>query len=136
MRLTVEEDRDTIQRYAHIKPAPVWTRTLCGVTCPGTTRKCTLKTQHRGPHVAHGAFQRVLAVWNVRSETGTVAKRPRNAVAPRVHREVWTGSLVGIVGGTVKRLFRALSSVEEAAMLILLLGFLWFAADWFLRILG
>lgn len=136
MRLTLEEDREAIKRYAHIRPAPVWTRTLCGARCPGTTRNCTLKPGHRGPHVAHGAFRRVLAVWNVRSELGTVAKRPKKDVAKRAHREVWTGSVVGILGATLKRVFQAFSSVEEAAMLILLLGFLWFAADWFLRILG
>lgn len=136
MRLTLEEDREAIKRYAHIRPAPVWTRTLCGAKCPGTARNCTLAPGHRGPHVAHGALRRVLAVWNERSDVVTVAKRPNTAMGPRAHREVWTGSLVGFLGATVERLFRALSSVEEAAMLILLLGFLWFAADWFLRILG
>ncbi len=89
MRLTVEEHPAAIRRYAHLKPAPGARISPCAVLCPGTRRTCTLEKGHRGPHAAHGLFNRVLAVWDsgargaaaarasqARARSGGAAKRP------------------------------------------------------------
>ena len=64
MRLTREEHPEAIKRYGHIKRARGWRVRPCAAKCPGTTRTCTRGEGHRGPHVAHGAFRKVVAVWD------------------------------------------------------------------------
>ncbi|MGB1657818.1 MAG: hypothetical protein ACPHO4_10740, partial [Longimicrobiales bacterium] len=64
MRLTVEEHPEAIKRYAHLKPVRGFRARACYAGLPGTSRSCTRKTGHRGPHVAHGRFSRLLAVWD------------------------------------------------------------------------
>ena len=64
MRLTVEHNREAIKRYRDVKLAPTWGTVRCRAKCPGTQRSCTLEVDHRGPHVAHGRFRKVVAVWD------------------------------------------------------------------------
>lgn len=132
MRLTVEKDRETIKRYGHIRPASAWGSVACAARCPGTTRTCTLEKGHRGPHVAHGFLKNVVAVWD--AANGAAPEKSRTAVGPQVPKEVWTGSLVGAVGAFWSHVARLKPAVGDVALLILFLGFVVFAVDWFLRI--
>jgi len=64
MRLIREEHREEIKKYEHIKPAPTFGPVRCFARLPGTARTCTLAEGHSGPHVAHGMFKKVMAVWD------------------------------------------------------------------------
>ena len=132
MRLTVEKDRETIKRYGHIRPAPAWGGIACAARSPGTARTCTLEKGHRGPHVAHGFLKKVVAVWD--AGTGAAPEKPRTAVGPRMPKEVWTGSLVSGMGAFWSQVVRLKPAIGDVALLILFLGFVVFAVDWFLRI--
>lgn len=134
MRLTVEEDRDTIKRYGHIGPAPAWGAGRCSVRCPGTERTCTLAKDHRGPHVAHGLFRRVMAVWDTNGEERGSRKNVKTAVAPRAHGEVWTGSLFGSLAAFWDQVVALRSSVGDIALFVMFLGFVAFAIRWLLLI--
>jgi hypothetical protein len=120
VRLTVEEDREAIKRYGHVRPGRARGDGRCAARCPGTARTCTLDKGHRGLHVAHGTFNKVVAVW----DAGTELRRPdgRQGESPWALRPFWRR-----VGG-------AWSSLGDLALLVMLLGFLAFAVDWFLRI--
>ena len=136
MKLTVEENRETIKRYGHIKPAPIWGSVRCSARCLGPPRTCTLEEGHRGPHVAHGWFKKVLAVWDSgikarRSEEK--AKRAVGAVARSGSRNV---GLVAALKAFWRRVIRRAPPMEEALLLILALSMAGFAIDWALRILG
>ena len=124
MKLTIEENRDTITIYSHIKPAPFWGPARCSASCPGSVRTCTLEKGHTGLHVAHSRFRRVVAVW----DNGIEDRKPVRGVVRRDSRE---GELVA----TMKALLR-IPSIEEAFLLILALAFVGFGIDWALRILG
>jgi len=132
VRLTVEEDRETIKRYGHIKPGRAWGRGLCSARCPGTTRTCTLEKRHRGPHVAH-RFKKVVAVWDTGAEV-LRSEGTRTAVAPRARGEVWTGAVEGVLDVLKSRVLGLTSSMGDVAMLLLLVGFVVFAIKWFLLI--
>lgn len=136
MRLTVEEDRETIKRYAHIKPGRPGKVGLCSATCPGTTRACTLERHHRGPHVAHGRFRRILAVWDMGTEVRRSGQGAKRTVARRPRGEVWTGGVGEILDAIRSRVTRFTPSIGEVAMLILLIGFVMFAVEWLLLIFG
>lgn len=81
MRLTIEENRDAIRRYDHVRPARGRSVRRCAIRCPGTQRTCTLERGHHGPHVAHGALRRVVAVWDGGSG-GDAGAGPSPPVAP------------------------------------------------------
>lgn len=147
MRLTAETDPERIRRYDHVRPARGIGARRCDAACPGIDRSCTLAHGHRGPHVAHGRWGRVRAVW----DGGDAPARPGSEAVRRVAESARQGALsTGRSrsgarparrprpgGGAVTRwLADRFSSVEDVAMLILLLAFLGFAVDWFLRILG
>jgi len=117
VRITVEQDRETIKRYGHIRPAPVWGGGRCGARCPGTSRACTLERSHRGLHVAHGMFAEVVAVWDTDTEARRWGQDPPSRFRP-----------------FRSRMDGASASLGDVALLIMLLGFLAFAVDWFLRI--
>jgi hypothetical protein len=136
VRLTVEEDRETIKRYAHIKPGRPGKLGLCSARCPGTARTCTLAKRHRGPHVAHGSFRRVLAVWDADTEARRSSESARPALVPRARGEVWTGGMGEVVEALRSRIAHFTPSLAEVAMLILLLGFVAFAIEWLLLIFG
>jgi hypothetical protein len=136
MKLTIEENREAMRRYAHIKRAPRWGSIQCSARCPGTVRTCTLKRGHAGLHVTHGMFGSVLAVWDkgtavavsrerLRSSTRTVPRRGRGRGDPaQAPKKPWD------------RLIPSPHTIEAAFLLILVLAMIGFAIDWALRILG
>lgn len=136
MRLTVEDNPETIKRYGHIKPARGRRTGSCSTRCPGTARHCTLAKAHRGPHVAHGWFNRVVAVWDAgtgaqaveRTVTGTSRSRARSDVRPM--------RPVGVREALWRLVVRSISSAEEIALLIFFLVLVWFAIDWLRLIMG
>jgi hypothetical protein len=144
MRLTVEDHREAIKRYSHVRPARGSKAGLCSTLCPGTRRTCTLGKGHRGPHVAHGLFKRVVAVWE--SETGARvskesikrAARAKSRSGVRTGRPIGlrTGRPVGILGALWERVLGTIGSVEQIAFLVFFLAFVGFAIHWFLLILG
>lgn len=143
MRLTVEEHPEAIKRYRHVERARGWKPTPCSRKCPGTPRICTRAGGHRGPHVAHGRLRRVLAVW----DSGGGPRPSDEAVGPprkgktrgprRSARPVGlrTRSPLGIVAALERAVARATSSLEQIALIILFLAFVWFGIDWLLLIL-
>jgi hypothetical protein len=64
MKLLRKENPEEIKQFEHIKPAPVWGPVRCFAPLAGTPRTCTLADGHSGPHVAHGMFKKVVAVWD------------------------------------------------------------------------
>ena len=139
MKLTIEENRERIKRYSHIKPASRWGSVLCSAYCPGTSRSCTLKRGHAGPHVAHGAFRRVVAVWDK-----GIRPNPLRGVAKRGGAPQRKGTGAGTGGrGFItaldalrRRFLQREHSIEEVVFLVLAVGMAGFAIDWALRIMG
>ena len=137
MKLTVEEHREAIRRYGHIRPARAWGGSSCAAKCPGTTRTCTRERGHSGPHVSHGLFRRVLAVWDI----GAGAQRSSEAVRPasrarrrssRVTRNpvgLRTRSPVGILDALRRLGVRAISSADEIVFIILFIVLVKVAID-------
>lgn len=165
MRLTAAEHPVSIERYRQVKPARGPLARRCARRCPGTEDTCTLQKGHRGPHVAHGSFGKVLAVWDPGAVAGP-AEGARREVAPRqvasrqgARRDVAdprhvarrrpspgarggrplglrTGSPVGLVEAFRRRIACALGSLEDIVFLVFFLAFVGFAVHWFLLILG
>ena len=137
MKLTVKEDRETIKRYGHIKPAPIWGSVRCSAKCPGTLHACTRKKGHTVPHVAHGTFKRVVAVWwdkGIKARTSEEkAKRAVGAIARNGSRD---GGLVAALKAFRGRVIPREHHLEEVFLIILALSMVGFAIDWALRILG
>lgn len=136
MRLTRKENPETIKRYDHIKPARGWKMKVCAVSCPGTAHRCTLASGHRGPHVAHGSFKKVVAVWEPNGVSQTSPKAVRRVPEARATSRLRSRSPVGIVEAVWGRVVRAISSFPEIAFLILFLAFLGFAVNWLLLMMG
>ena len=136
MKLTVEENREAIRRYGHIKPAPILGAVRCSARCQGTRRTCTLERSHRGPHVAHGMFRRVVAVWDAGikvQKSERKAKRAGRAIARTGFRD---GGLISALGALGRRVVRRAPSLEEGLLLIFFRAMVGFAIDWALRIIG
>jgi hypothetical protein len=137
MKLTIEENRETIKRYGHIKPAPRWGSVRCSAKCPGSSRTCTLEEDHRGPHVAHGRFQKVLAVWGEGVKVRKPENKPGRSVGASAGTPLRVGGWTDALAVFRNRLVRRLPfSIEEGFLLILALAMVGFALDWALRILG
>jgi len=137
MKLTIENNRERIKRYSHIKPAPRWGSVGCFAKCPGTLRTCTLEKSHSGPHVSHGRFNRVVAVW----EGGTRAtksnqQRPGRVVGAATRRGLQDRGFVAALKAFRGRFLQRAPGIEEVFLLILALSMAGFALDWALRILG
>lgn len=136
MKITVEESPEAIKRYSHIRPSPKGSM-RCSALCPGTRRTCTLERGHRGLHVAHGRFKKVVAVWEGPGralEPRTRAKRATRASPRRDLRDV---GLVATVRAFWSRLVRRPQfSMEEVLLLVFALAMAGFVIDWALRILG
>ena len=130
MRLTAERDPETIKRYGHIKPARGWGVHVCSARCPGTTRTCTLEAGHRGPHVAHGAFRKVVAVWDDGGmEAHPSVQRLRSSLEGRAASGVRKDDRESSVAFW-RQMVPSHFSVEEAALLALLLVVLGLAFYW------
>lgn len=136
MKLTVEENRETIKRYAHIRPAPPWASARCSVRCPGSSRVCTLEQGHRGHHVAHGMFQRVVAVWASGARARKAIERADRAGGSTQRRGPRDEGLTAALEALRGHIVRATPSIEGVVLLILGLSMVGFALDWALRILG
>jgi hypothetical protein len=134
VRLTREEHPESIKRYRHVKPALRAPR--CYLRCPGTTHTCSLEKGHRGPHVAHGLFSRVVAVWDVGAEGAPRAAPAR--VSPKRPRRKSIGTKSRSPSGFVEELVgivrHAASSLEELAWLTFFIAFVAFAVGGFLLI--
>ncbi|MGD8361986.1 MAG: hypothetical protein PVJ04_11220 [Gemmatimonadota bacterium] len=141
MKLTVEENPETIKRWGHIRPAPIWGAGRCSDKCPGSTRRCTLVRDHRGPHVAHGVFNRVMAVWDVGvKDRGSDARRAigkaRRTAGTNVRSAPRDQGVKSSLGRFWRRISRLAPSMEGVLLIILCLGMALFAIDTALRILG
>ncbi len=127
MKLTIEADREAIQRYRHLARAPSGVAT-CSARCPGTTRNCTLRRGHGGPHVSHGAFRRVLAVWDKGAGAELRKPFPQKVASPPPARSPGEEG----VGRRILRLLRSYlpgpQTVEATALLSLVLTLTWFFA--------
>ena len=143
MRLTVEEHRQAVRRYGHIKPARSRAG-RCRAGCPGTARKCTLAMGHTGPHVAHGWFRRVVAVWDSGAKAHS-SRSPKTSasedMAPsRSPRRQPIGLPAdrpqGVLKPIWKRVLEVVPSVDTLVFLVLFLGFVGFAVQWFLLMFG
>lgn len=135
MRLTVRDDPHTIARYRHVKAARRG-KARCSVGEPGTGRSCTRPRGHTGPHVRHGVFGRVLAVWDSAVEVRMSAQTSKRASEARAGSGLLTRRRPWGLAALRGRLARVFSSVEETVFLVLFLAFVGFAVDWLLRILG
>ena len=141
MKLTVEENPETTKRWDHIRPAPIWGGVRCSDKCPGSTRTCALAKNHKGPHVAHGVFNRVMAVWdagvqNRGSNARRAVGRVRRAVGTDARSAPRDEGVMASLGRFWRRLSRLAPSMEGALLIILCLGMVLFAIDTALRILG
>lgn len=138
MRLTIEENPEAIQRYRHMKPARARGTPPCSARCPGTTRTCTLGRGHTGPHIAHGWFRRVLAVWEKDVKEHKSAERARRTVVSVQKRpsQKDTGSLLVQLGALRDLVRRRSHILEEAVFLTLAVAFVGFAIRWLLMIFG
>ncbi len=134
MRLTVENDPESVKRYRHTKPARGFGVRPCSARFTGTTRTCTLPKRHRGPHVAHGRLGRVLAVWDGGVEvTATGASKPTVGSTRSVRERNKAVGLLDVVRGVVERID---VSVEGIALLVLFGALVVFVIDWLLMIIG
>ena len=151
MKLTVEENSETIKRYAHIEPAPRVGGTRCGVRCPGAPRRCTRQEGHRGPHVSHGWFGGVLAVWDGKGVASRPAeresedapsrlparKRPAVPTQPLAPPRAWDASTASsLVRVLWKQAVRTVPPPEEAFLFVFFLGMVAAAIHWVILLLG
>jgi len=134
MKLTITDNRERIKRYGHVKPAPRGS-VRCLAKCPGTLHTCTLKRGHAGPHVAHGRFKKVVAVWEGRIDVPKLQKRAGRTAGARTRKGLRGGGLVPALKAFWGRLARRTPSLEEVFLLVLALSMAGFAIDWALRIL-
>ena len=136
MKLTIEKNPESIKRYQHVRPAPRWASSTCGLPCPGTVRSCTLERGHRGPHVAHTKFGRVVAVWDRTAQIqspGSGRKLGKPKPTPGKGRDRGVAVVLKMIWG---RLTSGSFSLEDAFLLLLALAMVGFAIDWALRIIG
>ncbi len=141
MRLTVEEHPQAIKRYGHVSPARPW-KALCAERLPEGTRLCSREAAHRGPHVSHGRFRKVVAVWDAQAVAQAPAKAARAGAVRRDRppRESPIGLPESAPDAPLRWLWKRASSVvgsaEELTFLIFFVAFVGFAIYWFLLLLG
>jgi hypothetical protein len=135
LKLTIEENPEAIKRYRHIKPAPRGGTVTCSVGCPGTTRTCTLKRGHAGPHVAHGSFKKVMAVWDRGAQISSTVPLEKRAVtfAEKKRQENRFLAAFDLVR---KQIAKKEHHIEEGFLILFGLAMVWFAIEWALRIIG
>lgn len=135
MKLTIEENRETIKRYSHIKRPILVGSVRCSAWCPGTARNCSLAKGHKGPHVAHGFFRNVVAVWDERSKFRKPDLGKTRGVVDGTPRSPWGQGLLPALAALRSRIVRRAPSIEETVFLVFALGMVWFVIDWALRIM-
>lgn len=131
MKLTVEDNRETIKRYGHLRPAPRWGSVRCFARCPGSSRTCTLEVDHNGPHVAHGIFRQVVAVWEGRRSE---AER-KMVVGPAAPKGLKAERPAATVDGFWRGVVRKAPSPEQGFLFVLFVAMMGFVIDWTLRML-
>lgn len=143
MRLTAKENPETIKRYSHIKPARGRRTETCSATLAGTRRRCTLERGHRGVHVAHGRFRKVVAVWDEGSEAGRGSGRAKRKnrpkgkkLTPRIRQGLQGREPAGIMKALRERALSLVTDVENLIFLVMFLAFLGFAIHWVLLFTG
>lgn len=151
MKLTIEKNREALKRYGHIRPASTRGGQICSVRCPGTHRTCTLKWGHSGPHVAHGAFRRVVAVWDEgppgeklrekeKASRRVVKRGPRvpgmRYARPPAQKRPTEVGLLESLRAFLAQVATRLPSLEESLFIVLGIVMVWFAIETSLRILG
>lgn len=136
MRLTVEQDREKLQRYAHIQAFRGAAGRRCGLQMSGTTRRCSRERGHSGPHVAHGRLRKVVAVWDSSALPEASGEALANRARARRQGGLPSRHSRGALDRAWERALRILSSPEELFLLILFVAFSVFAVDWLLMIIG
>jgi hypothetical protein len=134
MRLTIEDNREAIKRYRHIRPAAHGGSMPCSAQCPGSPRTCTLRRGHSGPHVAHGVFKRVVAVWDGGTTAVAPERKPVRAARAPVRRSPGEGKPPAPFKAL--RSLASRFSMEGVLLFIMAVSMFGFAIDWALRILG
>ena len=138
MRLTIEEHPESVRRYAHVPRARRFDAEACRAPFHGASRSCTLTKGHRGPHIAHGRFGRVLAVWRELPRTAVRQTRPsvRAEVRPRAHMSMLR-ALRGLTRPSSRRegrgrlrLERLLASVDTIIFFTMFVAFVGFGLYW------
>ncbi|MFC1660810.1 hypothetical protein ACFL3S_04985 [Gemmatimonadota bacterium] len=99
-------------------------------------RTCTLKMGHPGPHVAHGTFRRIVAVWDKGIKAPDPEKKDRRAKEAIARKGPRNGGLIAALRAFGGHVTRKSPSMEEALLFILALSFVGFAIDWILQIFG
>lgn len=136
MRLTAETNPAGLKRYRHVRPARVPKDSLCAASCGDTRHSCDLAKGHSGPHVAHGLWRNVVAVWTtdaVAQDTASELRRPPRANSPVGLR---AGRPTGVAEALWERVVRTISSLDELFFLVLFLAFVGFVIYWGLLIVG
>jgi len=136
MKLTIEQNKERLRRFSHIRPAPVWQSIRCEVKCPGTRRECSRERNHKGLHAAHNLFGKVLAVWDEGGKAPVQARRQATPTIQKAPRSVKGSDARPLVRKVLGLAFRRIPSIEEAFLLLLAMAMAGFAIDWALRILG
>lgn len=125
MKLTIDRDKEALQRYRHLARAPAGVA-ACSARCPGTIWNCTLRRGHGGPHVSHGTFKRVLAVWDKGAEVEKAKPIPRKvAPAPPVRAPEQVG-LPRRLADIMRPYLPGPHAVEATALLVLVVTLTWF----------
>ena len=130
MKLTVDEHPKAVARYAHIPRARRWSSIHCRRVCPGTRYTCTREAGHRGPHVAHGFFRRIRAVWEPSSAAAPSPRSAKRRSRPKVPIGLRGAGSDGLFRGLRGFVGRVFSSGEELALFAFFIAFVWFAIDW------
>jgi len=136
MKLTIEQNKERLKRFSHIRPAPIWQSIRCEVKCPGTRRECSRERNHKGLHAAHNLFGKVLAVWDEGGKTPVQVRRRPAATVQKTPVAVKEGKDRSLAIKILAVALKKISSIEEAFLLLLALAMAGFAIDWALRILG
>lgn len=122
MKLTIESDRETLKRYGHIKPARGWGVHRCSARCPGSSRRCSLERGHRGPHVAHGMFGKVVAVWDPDTAVHPSVDRLRTTLKSTSGSALRHGTEVGPLQALRRRLASLTDSLGEIGLAVVFLA--------------
>jgi hypothetical protein len=133
VKLTSADHPEAVRRYGHVKPAGS-RKTRCNAVFPGRSFLCTRPRGHSGPHVAHGRFRRVRAVWDSGSSGAEVRKPARRRARGPGKRALRTP---GRERGVIARLLTGLTAhAEEVALVVFFLAFVWFAFGWLRLVFG
>ena len=134
MRLIASEHGESIRRFAHLRRARSIGARSCAVRLAGTRHSCTREEFHRGPHVAHGAFRKVVAVWDTGGGPATKIGSVRESKARQRPTRRPVGLRTSPTGGAVsrgaRRILRMIMDIEELALLLMFVAFVYFGVGW------